>query len=148
MNPRARLGVRKAAYDVSSPRRTATEASGQVGGRAERQTPTAAELRAQLASRPSGWVYGPVDEWGEGDLTRDRCRCCSTFRTAELHDPCIANLPGVVGACCGHGCSGRFVYVDVIGVGRLEGPAAARKMRELGGNPPPQAFYLDPIGEP
>jgi hypothetical protein len=36
--------------------------------------------------------------------TRDRaCEHCGLKRTKEGHDPCIANLPGVKNACCGHG---------------------------------------------
>lgn len=31
------------------------------------------------------------------------CKSCGMYRTAEGHDPCIANLPGVSSACCGHG---------------------------------------------
>jgi hypothetical protein len=31
------------------------------------------------------------------------CRQCKMPRTPEGHDPCIADLPGVDFACCGHG---------------------------------------------
>ena len=31
------------------------------------------------------------------------CPACGKVPTAEGHDACIANLPGVTGACCGHG---------------------------------------------
>ena len=31
------------------------------------------------------------------------CPKCHQYRTAEGHDPCIADLPGVRGACGGHG---------------------------------------------
>lgn len=33
----------------------------------------------------------------------EECKNCHLVRTPEGHDPCIANLPGVVFACCGHG---------------------------------------------
>lgn len=56
-------------------------------------------------------------------------------------------LPAVVYACCGHGRCGDSVRISGYGFG-LRGPAAARKMRELGGNPPAAAFYLDPINGP
>jgi hypothetical protein len=36
--------------------------------------------------------------WKDG-----KCKRCGLVRTSERHDPCIANLPGVVFACCGHG---------------------------------------------
>jgi hypothetical protein len=32
-----------------------------------------------------------------------RCPKCGLGITPEGHDPCIANLPGVTNACCGHG---------------------------------------------
>lgn len=31
------------------------------------------------------------------------CPLCNKPRTEKGHDACIADLPGVVGACCGHG---------------------------------------------
>lgn len=31
------------------------------------------------------------------------CRLCKEPRTEDGHDPCMANLPGVIYACCGHG---------------------------------------------
>ena len=33
-------------------------------------------------------------------------------RTPEGHDPCIANLPGVVFACCGHGVKEGYVCFE------------------------------------
>jgi hypothetical protein len=101
------------------------------------------ELEDRKSLRRTGWLYA-----GDGadvydpdrDITADMCLACGGFRTEDLHDPCIANLPGVYFACCGHGRSGRWVNVN-----DLHGPVAARRMRELGGNPPPQAFVLDPI---
>src|SRR5258707_458524 len=42
--------------------------------------------------------------------TKRPCVVCHQLRTPEGHDPCIANLPGVFQACCGHGvCSGYMV---------------------------------------
>lgn len=40
----------------------------------------------------------PVDYWNER-----KCNKCQMSITNEGHDPCIANLPGVKFACCGHG---------------------------------------------
>jgi hypothetical protein len=108
----------------------------------------AEQLRDRDACRLMGWLYagdGADPDDLDRDLTADLCLACGRFRTAELHDPCIANLPGVQFACCGHGSSGRRVSVTGW-FGHLEGPAAAHKMRELGGNPPAPAFLLDPIG--
>ena len=31
------------------------------------------------------------------------CGICNKARSRDWHDPCIANLPGAVNACCGHG---------------------------------------------
>jgi hypothetical protein len=101
-----------------------------------------------------GWVASALPDpngWGERDIAFDRCRACGKLRREgrvedrrlageRLDDPCIRDLPGVQFACCGHGYSGRSVYVN-----DLHGPEAARRMRELGGDPPPQAFVLDSI---
>lgn len=37
------------------------------------------------------------------------CAACKQIKTPEGHDPCIANLPGVLFACCGHG--NTFGYI-------------------------------------
>lgn len=42
------------------------------------------------SDKRSGWKARP-------------CPKCGKVRTAKGHDPCIADLPGVVHACCGHG---------------------------------------------
>lgn len=31
------------------------------------------------------------------------CGHCGEFSTAEDHDHCLGDLPGVINACCGHG---------------------------------------------
>jgi hypothetical protein len=38
------------------------------------------------------------------------CPRCHNYRTDEGHDPCIANLPGVRFACCGHGGPGEIAF--------------------------------------
>lgn len=41
------------------------------------------------------------------------CVRCKLPPTKEGHDPCIANLPGVENACCGHGVSeGYIAFTD------------------------------------
>jgi len=97
-----------------------------------------------------GWEYADEDDY-DRDIGKDRCRACGRLREEgfvgpedawggrRYDDPCIRDLPGVVYACCGHGRVGAC-YVN-----RLHGPAAARLMRELGGNPPRAAFLLDPV---
>lgn len=51
----------------------------------------------------------PEREWPQG-----RCALCGVERTAAYgHDPCIANLPGVEFACCGHGIEPGYVkFID------------------------------------
>jgi hypothetical protein len=33
----------------------------------------------------------------------DKCDNCGLPPTRKRHDPCLADLPGVINACCGHG---------------------------------------------
>jgi hypothetical protein len=40
------------------------------------------------------------------------CPKCGERRTADGHDPCIADLPGVVSACCGHGVVSPYVCLN------------------------------------
>lgn len=40
------------------------------------------------------------------------CPLCGKMPTDERHDQCIANLPGVVHACCGHGIREAYVVFD------------------------------------
>ena len=115
------------------------------------------ELAYRHEMRSTGWEPDPDEPEYDWDITKDRCRACGRLRgsfegewdyagkrfmVTECPDPCLGMLPGVGGACCGHGRSGSSVYLN-----NLRWPAAARKMRELGGDPPPQGFYLDPVGE-
>jgi hypothetical protein len=115
------------------------------------------ELAYRHEMRSTGWEPDPGEPEYDRDIAKDTCCACGRRRgsvevegelggqsvtVTEFPDPCLGMLPGVGYACCGHGRSGRAVYVN-----SLHGPAAAQKMRELGGDPPPQAFHLDPIGE-
>ena len=62
-------------------------------------------------------------------------------------DPCLGLLPGVISACCGHGCStpyGPYLFMDA-GV-KYAGLEAIEMMRELGGNPPAGSYISCPIG--
>jgi hypothetical protein len=49
-----------------------------------------------MAARPKPWIKG-------------KCARCDRKRTADGHDPCIANLPGVQYGCCGHGVKEGYV---------------------------------------
>ena len=55
-----------------------------------------------------GWRYADTHE----PATTDRpCPKCGECETADGHDPCIANLPGVTAACCGHGVHAGYVLL-------------------------------------
>lgn len=40
------------------------------------------------------------------------CNLCGKKRTKDGHDPCIANLPGVKFACCGHGTDQGYIFFE------------------------------------
>ena len=40
------------------------------------------------------------------------CPKCNEVPTEEGHDPCIANLPGVKFACCGHGVEQGYITFE------------------------------------
>lgn len=53
------------------------------------------------------WAYVDTGETiGVGQRT---CPKCGIKQTAEGHDPCIALLPGVDFACCGHGVTRGYI---------------------------------------
>ena len=77
-----------------------------------------------------GQIRGHAVEWDESagiwrwqdngsPMLDDRaCKSCAERPTREGHDPCLGELPGVSGACCGHGlANGSLVTVSGI---RLE----------------------------
>jgi hypothetical protein len=83
---------------------------------------------------PNGVLFDPrafdlPRPWVDG-----RCRVCSRKPTDLGHDPCIANLPHLLFACCGHGCETAYLVTDH-GV-CLYGLDALLLMRRLGGDPP------------
>jgi hypothetical protein len=46
-----------------------------------------------------------------GVLHHDKvCHACGLKATKDGHDPCIANLPGVKFACCGHGLREGYIW--------------------------------------
>lgn len=56
------------------------------------------------------WRYVDDNQPIEGN---DRpCPRCGQMATPEGHDPCIANLPGVAYACCGHGTGKPYVKME------------------------------------
>lgn len=63
-----------------------------------------------------------------GDVVRDTwesrpCRYCKRFNTVEDHDACLGTLPGVMNACCGHGCVDE-AYVQFLDKTVVNGSAA------------------------
>lgn len=61
--------------------------------------------RAYMRGHPVFWD-GAMWLWSDtlkpADGARE-CRLCHKMPTAQGQDPCIACLPGVAHACCGHG---------------------------------------------
>ncbi|TRZ80523.1 hypothetical protein D4R86_04185 [bacterium] len=51
------------------------------------------------------WCY----ENGEVAKKDRPCPKCGRLPTKEGHDHCIANLPGVKNACCGHGITDGYI---------------------------------------
>jgi hypothetical protein len=64
----------------------------------------------------SPWRYVDTEELVDESPKR-KCPKCEKNTTLDGHDPCIANLPNVQFACCGHGIQGdayiKFENVDV-----------------------------------
>ena len=67
------------------------------------------------------YVYGHVAEWRDGWVYEDTgeivtprpCPQCGQSPTPEGYDACLGEIPGALGACCGHG---LYVgYVDWLG---------------------------------
>ena len=57
----------------------------------------------------------PIEECYEDGESADiprACPRCKKFPTEEGHDPCLSNLPGVVGACCGHGVQQGYIRFE------------------------------------
>lgn len=93
----------------------------------------------QRQDRYRGYLI-EVDELGEWVYVDDRtyvrdrperaCGWCGVEQSAEGHDPCIANLEGVVNACCGHGCV-ETAYVEFSDGRYFFGPEAAEVQRKM-----------------
>lgn len=52
--------------------------------------------------KSSPWRYEDTNEIIDDNKPR-KCPKCNLYPTKDDHDPCIANLPNVKYACCGHG---------------------------------------------
>ena len=61
----------------------------------------------------SDWVYEDNGEPNsEYNYSLRKCPKCNMSPTEEGHDPCIANLPGVKFACCGHGVERAYIMLN------------------------------------
>ncbi len=57
-----------------------------------------------------GWRYSDTDAFPTKEKEQIRkCPKCDMLPTNDGHDPCIANLPNVKFACCGHGVDQAYV---------------------------------------
>jgi hypothetical protein len=66
--------------------------------------------------------------------TKRPCVVCHRLRTPEGHDPCIANLPGVIKACCGHAvCPGYMLMIGEGSTGETDAKHNMFHRIELGG---------------
>jgi len=76
------------------------------------------------------WRYEDSDS-PVRDHWKDRtCGKCGEPFTEKGHDPCIANLPGIQNACCGHG-RDEEAYVQFEDERRESGPAAVSTLARL-----------------
>jgi hypothetical protein len=62
-------------------------------------------------------IYYKDDEWKYSDndesiSIKRSCVSCGKYETSEGHDACIANLPGVRNACCGHGVEKGYIQFE------------------------------------
>ena len=80
------------------------------------------------------WVYAD-DLSAVGWPHKRPCPRCGRMPTEEGHDACIANLPGVISACCGHGVGDKALYPFVIfdDGEELRGEEAAKWIKENDG---------------
>ena len=73
----------------------------------------------------ASWAYSDTGE----PVAWDRpCGHCHEYPTAEDHDACLGELPGVMNACCGHGTS-EDAYVQLNDKSILRGERAREFIR-------------------
>jgi len=64
---------------------------------------------AKMQDEEENDKYTVIRELHE-ELGKIPCKLCGKPRTPEGHDACLGELPGVVGACCGHGKEGYIEF--------------------------------------
>ena len=67
--------------------------------------------RISCGEPQNDYNHGRLLDWDGDELVILQCHKCKGWPTDLGHDPCIANLPGVKFACCGHGMKGRAYVV-------------------------------------
>jgi len=75
------------------------------------------------------WVY--ADDLSS--ISNERpCQRCGMLSTIDGHDACLANLPGVINACCGHGVLDKdnYPYVMFVDKTTLRGEEAKKWIKE------------------
>jgi len=55
------------------------------------------------------WVYADTKELANYDRP---CSRCGRMPTKEGYDACIKEIPGAIGACCGHGIGNNYVMME------------------------------------
>jgi len=67
-------------------------------------------LGHEIIWRDDSWYY--LDGVEADDKNIRPCVRCGKYPTEEGHDQCIANLPGVKNACCGHGVHEGYIQFE------------------------------------
>ena len=76
------------------------------------------------------WRYTDDNSPVQGNWENRPCGKCGEMFTTDGHDPCIANLPGVMNACCGHG-NENEAYIQFDGGETIHGLAATQCQRSM-----------------
>jgi protein gp37 len=71
-------------------------------------TPVGSKHKDLGRHRKNRKVYAELPERSAGSK---RCWRCGEYPTAKGHDPCLANLPSVIDACCGHGVERAYLVL-------------------------------------
>lgn len=76
------------------------------------------------------WLYADTRE-PVSEAPDRACGHCGLPNTAEGHDGCLGTLPGVMNACCGHGCPAE-AYVQYPSGVIVSGPDALSTFTQAG----------------
>ena len=76
------------------------------------------------------WKYSDDDSLVRDGWQGRPCGKCGEITTKQGHDPCIADLPEVRNACCGHG-NDCEAYIQFENGGSIAGKEARKIQKEL-----------------